>query len=233
MDFIFNENTIFTFMSKILSYLYPITKKVHSDISGTLEITWYNGKKHLNTKNANYSYGSLQRILKFGLQKINLEKVNSILLLGLGGGSVIETLRQDFDYSKPILAIDIDPVIIDIAKNEFNLKEDENLKIICDDALKFMSSNTQQFDLIIIDLFVDIEVPKPFLDLVFWRHVNKASATNGAIIFNASLEKTKSTALNDVIDFLKTQFYKTEVYEKVNQTNTIIITTGLWVIDIE
>lgn len=227
MDFIFNENTIFTFMSKILSYLYPITKKVHSEVSGTLEITWYNGKKHLNTKNANYSYGSLQRILKFGLQKINLEKVNSILLLGLGGGSVIETLRQDFDYSKPILAIDIDPVIIDIAKNEFNLKEDENLKIICDDALKFMSSNTQQFDLIIIDLFVDIEVPKPFLDLVFWRHVNKASATNGAIIFNASLEKTKSTALNDVIDFLKTQFYKTEVYEKVNQTNTIIITTGL------
>ena len=90
-----------------------------------------------------------------------------------------------------------------------------------------MSSNTQQFDLIIIDLFVDIEVPKPFLDLVFWRHINKASATNGAIIFNASLEKTKSTALNDVIDFLKTQFYKTEVYEKVNQTNTIIITTGL------
>ena len=125
-----------------------------------MEITWYNGKKQLNTENANYSYGSLQRILKFGLKKIDLKKVNSILLLGLGGGSVIETLRIDFHYLKPIVAIDIDPVIIDIAKNEFNLKEDENLQIICEDALKFMQSNTHEFDLIIIDLFIDIQVPK-------------------------------------------------------------------------
>ncbi len=214
-------------MAKILSYIYPITKKVHSEISGTLEITWYNGKKQLNTENANYSYGSLQRILKFGLKKIDLKKVNSILLLGLGGGSVIETLRIDFHYLKPIVAIDIDPVIIDIAKNEFNLKEDENLQIICEDALKFMQSNTHEFDLIIIDLFIDIQVPKSFLELSFWQNIIKASATNGVIIFNASLEKTKSKALNDVIDFLKTQFYITDVYEKVNQSNTIIIAKGL------
>lgn len=214
-------------MSKIFSYLYPITKKVHSEVSGTLEITWYNGKKHLNTKNANYSYGSLQRILKFGLEKIDLKKVNSILLLGLGGGSVIETLRQDFQYSKPILAVDIDPVIIDIAKNEFNLKENENLQIICEDALKFMASTTQHFDLIIIDLFVDIEVPKPFLEFPFWNNVIKACSTNGTIVFNASLEKTKSNALTDVINLLKSQFYKTEIYEKVNNTNTLIIAKGL------
>lgn len=214
-------------MSKLLSYIYPITKKVHSQVSGTLEITWYNGKKHLNSENANYSYGSLQRILKFGLEKIDLKKVNSILLLGLGGGSVVETLRQDFKYYKPILAVDIDPVIIDIAKNEFNHIENENLKIVCDDALKFVASNTHRFDLIIIDLFVDTEVPKPFLQLSFWENVVNSCSPTGAIIFNASLEKTKSHALNGIIDFLKSKFYKTETYEKVNQTNTIIITRDL------
>lgn len=214
-------------MSKILSYLYPITKKVHSNISGTLEITWYNGKKHLNTKNANYSYGSLQRILKFGLEKIDLKNVNSILLLGLGAGSVVETLRQDFGYLKSIVAVDIDPIIIDLAKTEFQLQESENLTIICDDALNFMASNAQQFDVIIIDLFVDIDVPKSFLELNFWQDVIKASATNGSLIFNASVEKTKNNALNTVIDFLKTQFYTAEVYEKVNQTNTLIIAKGL------
>lgn len=214
-------------MTKILSYLYPITKKVHSEFSGTLEITWYNGKKHLNTKNANYSYGSLQRILKIGLKKIDLTKVNSILLLGLGGGSVIETLRKDFEYLKPITAVDIDPVIIDIAKTEFNLKENETLEIICEDALKFMASNTRHFDLIIIDLFVDIKVPKSFLDFLFWQDVVDASSTNGAILFNASLEKSKSNALIDIIDLLKTHFYKTEIYEKVNNTNTLIIAKGL------
>lgn len=129
-------------MKGLLSYIYPVAKKIKSDKNGTLEITWLNGKKHLNSKNANYSYGSLQRILKFGLEKIDLSKINSVLLLGLGGGSVIETLRKDFDYQKHITAIEIDPVIIDLAKEEFQLKIFENLDIICDDALHFVEKTT-------------------------------------------------------------------------------------------
>lgn len=214
-------------MAKLLSYFYPLTKKVHSDYSGTLEITWYNGKKHLDTKNANYSYGSLQRILKFGLEKINLKQVNSVLLLGLGGGSVIETLRNDFLYSKTITAVDIDSVVIDIAKNEFKLKDDAQLQIVCEDALLFMQANNNQYDLIIIDLFIDTEVPMAFLALPFWKHVIDASTSNGAILFNASLEKTKSAALIEVIEFLKSHKYHTEVFEKVNNTNTLILSKGL------
>lgn len=214
-------------MAKLLSYLYPITKKIQSEFSGTLEITWYNGKKHLNTKNANYSYGSLQRILKFGLEHIDLNKVNSVLLLGLGGGSVVETLRKDFSYSKQITAIDIDQTVIEIAKNEFGLKEDGHLKIICEDALVFMQLNSTQFDLIIIDLFIDIAVPKAFLEIPFWKDILKALSTNGAILFNASLDKTKSSALNEVIEFLKSHMYHTEVFEKVNNTNTLILSKGL------
>lgn len=214
-------------MTSLLSYLYPITKKIKSDYSGDLEITWYNGKKHLNTKNATYSYGSLQRILKFGLDKIEVSKVNSVLLLGLGGGSVIETLHEEFGYQKSIVAVDIDSKIIEIAKNEFNLKQDKNLTIICEDALQFMKSNSQKFDLIIIDLFIDITVPKEFLAIPFWEDVLKSSSTNGTILFNASLEKTKSNALQNVIVYLKSHVYTIEVYEKVNNTNTLIIAKGL------
>jgi spermidine synthase len=214
-------------MTRLLSYFYPMTTTIESDYSGTLEITWYNGKKHLNTKNANYSYGSLQRILKFGLEKIELKKVHSVLLLGLGGGCVIETLRNDFNYKKSITAIDIDPKIIAIAKTEFNLVENDQLTIICDDALHFMQSNTTKFDLIIIDLFIDVKVPDAFLKLAFWQDVIKASSTNGSLLFNASLEKEKSNALNQVIDFLKTHFYRTEIHENVNGTNMVIIAHGL------
>ena len=110
-------------MIRLLSFFYPITRKVKSDYNGTIEITWYNGKKQLNTKNANYSYGSLQKILKTGLQKIELNHCKNILLLGLGGGSVIKTLRDDFDYQHYITAIDIDPVIINIAQEEFNITD--------------------------------------------------------------------------------------------------------------
>jgi spermidine synthase len=214
-------------MATPLSYLYPHTKKIQSEFSGTLEITWDKGRKLLNTENANYSYGALQRILKFGLERINLDPVNSVLLLGLGGGSVIETLRNDFSYYKKITAVDIDAAVIAIAKTEFNLKEDDQLKIICEDALLFMQKNTHQFDLIIVDLFIDIDVPKVFLTIPFWRDILKASSLNGVILFNASLDKTKSSALNEVIDFLKAHKYKTEIFEKVNTVNTLILSKGL------
>ncbi|WP_028870717.1 fused MFS/spermidine synthase [Psychroserpens burtonensis] len=214
-------------MTRPLSYIYPITKTVISTFSGPLEITTKNGKKHLNTKNANYSYGALQLILKFGLDKIDLKKVNSILLLGLGGGSVIHTLRDDFNFQKHVTAVDIDPVIIDIAKTEFGLENNSKLKIICQDALQYINQNTQQFDLIIIDLFIDIDVPKQFLELSFWEAIIKSKSSNGVILFNGSLEKEKSQNLKKVIAFLKSKVYKVEVYDKINRVNTLVITQSL------
>ena len=204
-----------------------MTRKVKSKYSDTLEITWHNGKKHLNTKNANYSYGSLQAILKFGIEKIELKHINSALLLGLGGGSVIETLRQDFNFQKQITAIDIDPVIIEIAKTEYQLESNSNTSIICEDELKFIKNNTSKFDLIIIDLFIDITVPKQFLELSFWEDVVNSKSTNGVILFNGSLEEKRSNQLKSVIEFLQTKVYKVDVYDKVNDTNTVIISQSL------
>ncbi|MEM5563531.1 fused MFS/spermidine synthase [Psychroserpens sp. AS72] len=214
-------------MMKLISHIIPITRTVKSEFSGTLEITWINGKKHLNTKNANYSYGALQAILKFGLEKIDLKKVNSVLLLGLGGGSVIKTLRDDFKYQKHITAVDIDPVMIDIAKSEYDIQETSELKIICKDALEFVKQKTQPYDLIIIDLFIDTSIPKEFLTLNFWNDIIHLKSSNGEILFNASLEKEKSNELKTVIQFLKSKVYQVDIFEKVHNVNTVVITKSL------
>lgn len=210
-------------MIRLLSYLFPITKKVESKYNGTLEITWYNGKKHLNSKNANYSFGSLQKILKFGLQKIDLKNCSNILILGLGGGSVIETLLKEFNYKKHITALEIDPVIIDIAKEEFNLSENKNLKIICDDAFNFMKRNKSLFDLIIIDLFIDTEVPKTFLNTSFWDDIIKSNSDKGKVLFNASLQADNDKKLTSIISHLESNNYQTQKFERVNETNTLLI----------
>ncbi|MBN2869155.1 MAG: fused MFS/spermidine synthase [Flavobacteriaceae bacterium] len=210
-------------MKRLLSYIYPITKKINSKYSDTLEITWYNGKKHLNTKNANYSYGSLQQILKFGLKQIHLKNIKNILVLGLGGGSVIETLRKDFNFKKQIYGVDIDPVIIDLAKEEFNLKTDQNLKIFCQDAIQFLEENKLHFDLIIIDLFIDTEVPNFVLENTFWEAILKSVSAKNQIIFNAALHQNNDQKLAGIISFLNQNKYKTDTLNKVNGTNTLLI----------
>ena len=214
-------------MKRLLSYLYPVTKTLVSQYSGPLEITWYNGKKHLNSKNANYSYGSLQRILKFGLEKINFSDVDSVLVLGMGGGSVIETLREDFNYVKQIDAVEIDPIIIAIAQNEFGISESEFLKIHCLDAFEFVKTNDKTFDVIIVDLYIDLTVPDKFLNLEFWDHVIGSKSSKGTLIFNASVKNSKSETIKTLTDYIKTKIFKVDVYENVNNTNTLIIASGL------
>ena len=214
-------------MKRLLSYIYPVTKTITSKFSGELEITWYNGKKHLNSENANYSYGSLQRILKFGLEKIQLNKVNSVLVLGMGGGSVIETLRTDFNYIKNIEAVELDPVIVEIAKTEFGITEHKQQNIHCTDAFDFVKTNTKSFDLIIIDLYIDLDVPDKFLSTTFWDYVLSSKSSKGSILFNASVKSSNATKIETLVQYLETKVFKVDVYDKVNNTNTVIIASGL------
>ena len=146
-----------------------------------------------------------------------------MLVLGLGGGSVIETLQNDFNYYGHITALDIDPVIIQLAKDEFNIHENEKLAIICEDALTFMEGNNKLFDLIIVDLYIDIEVPSVFLELPFWKNVSKA--TSKSMLFNASLENSKNDKITSIISLLSTHNFEIEKLEKVKDTNTLVIAT--------
>ena len=65
--------------NRVLSYLMPITRKVESNYTKSAELNLINGRYTLDTANANYSYGSLQRILNVGLQNAELASAESIL----------------------------------------------------------------------------------------------------------------------------------------------------------
>ncbi len=61
-------------------------------------------------KNTNYSFGSLQRALKKGLKYIGYERIRnfeSILILGVAGGSVIETLNKEVKFDGKITGVEI------------------------------------------------------------------------------------------------------------------------------
>ena len=127
---------------KLLSYFYPITiYNKPSNISQTLEVTLYNGKTLLNTKNTNYSFGSLQTVLKKGLitiGKSEINKMENILVLGVAGGSVVQTLVTDFEFTKNIVGVELDAEIIEIANSYFNLDKIRNFKCVITDAEEFV-----------------------------------------------------------------------------------------------
>lgn len=209
-------------MKKLLSYLWPTTRRFSSEINGTLEVTYVNGKKVLDTENANYSYGSLQKILEFGLAKVDLKTVKKTLLLGMGGGSVIHSLKNS-GFSGSILAVEIDPEIIKLGKKEFDIEESENLKIIQQDASEYVKSCSGIFQLIIIDLFIDLNVPPIFYEKEFCENVLKLVERQGFIIFNAGINLEKnSPTIKTIISHFESDF-RFQVFSKVNGTNTLLI----------
>lgn len=208
---------------KLLSYLWPQTIKVESDCNGILEVTYYNGKKMLDSKNANYSYGSLQKILEFGIDKVQLEEVNSVLILGLGAGSVVTSLRNKFLYKGKITAVEFDKKVIDIAKTSFGLEENELLNIIYGDAFDFLKKNKNTYDLIIVDLFVDQKVPKQFYSQEFCNYLYQSISIKGSLIFNIGIHQHDDGYRNKVKHYLSKLGLKTTQYNKILTTNSLLI----------
>ncbi len=209
-------------MKKLLSYLWPFSKKVSSRVNGTLEITWMNGKKVLDSKNANYSYGTLQKLLSYGLSKIEIPPKSEILLLGLGGGSIVYSLRNTFKHQGNITAIEIDPVIIDIAQNEFHINDIDNLKIVCEDAMSYIVSCQDQFEIIIIDIFIDNRVPDSFYAIPFWEEVISVLQPKGNIVFNAGINLKDTKKIESLKSKLKAQIEFVQ-FDGVQKFNTLLI----------
>ncbi len=173
---------------KLLSYIFPVyLHKTHSKISKTLEVTLYNGELVLDSKNTNYSYGSLQRVLRFGLKQIGFDKIGqmqNILVLGVAGGSVIKTLVDEVRYTGKIKGVEIDRDIVEIANKYFGLDKISNLEIEINDAQQFVKENRDKYDLIIIDIFQDKEMPAFLFQKEFADNLIFLLNKKGIILFN-------------------------------------------------
>ena len=106
-----------------------------------MEVTWNKGRLVLDTENTNYSYGSLEKVLRFGLQKMDynvIKNFNSILVLGVAGGSVIKILVDEVKFDGKITGVEIDSQTIELANKYFGLDKNKKLEIIIDDAQLFV-----------------------------------------------------------------------------------------------
>ncbi|TDE27554.1 MULTISPECIES: spermidine synthase [Flavobacterium] len=215
-------------IKKIFSYLVPIKiYETKSSLSKSIEVTWANGELVLDSENANYSYGSLQRILRLGLKNIGYEKIvpmNHILVLGVAGGSVIKTLVDEIKYKGKITGVEIDPEIIKIANTYFKLDEVKNLEIVIDDAFEFVLKTKTKYDLIIIDIFQDTTMPNFLFETFFINRICSLLKNRGFILFNTMLLNESQNLRNKkyVSEFYENQF-KIKTIPRLEVHNELII----------
>ena len=109
--------------------------------------------------------------------------VERILVIGVGGGSIPMFLRQHHP-SAHIDVVDIDPQIIDLAKQFFNFAENASLRSYAQDGRLFIESNQIPYDLIFLDAFNEAGIPKHLTTKEFLLAIKKALKPSGVIIAN-------------------------------------------------
>ena len=141
--------------------------------------------------------GVRQRVVKIGApQHLELPYINvlpnslaftrnlsRILIVGLGGG----TLPGFFRSLLPQIEIDIveiDPDVLDVAKNYCGFSEDARMKVHLEDARDFIERCSNRYDMIILDGFDAETIPSHLLTLEFFQAVRHALAPEGIAVAN-------------------------------------------------
>jgi len=215
-------------IQKIFSYLIPIKVfKKKSARSKMIEVTWANGELVLDSENTNYSYGSLQRILRYGLRNIGYKAIldmDHILLLGVAGGSVVKTLVNEIEYKGKITGVEIDSDMIQIANDYFNLNQIKQLEIIIDDAFEFVLKTKHQYNLIIIDIFEDTKMPNFLFERFFSERVCSLLKEKGFVLFNTMiLDEAHNVRNRKYIAEINPELFSSKMLPRIEDHNELII----------
>lgn len=175
------------FLKFLLSYVWPVRiEERQSDVSGKIEVLLANGRYQLDSANVNYSFGGLHTVFQkaFKQFKIRERNIKNVLVLGFGSGSVASILQREYENDFAITGVEKDKAVIDLAKKYFAVDEYKNLTLHCEDASDFVLKSSSAFDLIVVDVFVDLLVPAKVQQEEFISALSKLLSGNGIIFFN-------------------------------------------------
>jgi len=160
-----------------------------TELGQKYEVSYENGIKVLNSENANYSFGSLHQIMLKGIEEVlKKKKPKRVLILGLGGGSILSIMKKKFKWPYTFTAVEIDADIVRLRMTYFNEGNIDNGEILCLDANKAIYQlEIGSYDLIVDDVFWDNNIPVFCKELSYLER-NKSLLSSGGIYMRNTMD---------------------------------------------
>lgn len=106
-----------------------------------------------------------------------------VLFVGLGAGAMPRWFNRNYPEVKTDV-VEIDPEILNIAKEYFYFRESDNLKVHISDGRQFIKRTKRQYDIIFLDAYQTDYIPFHMTTVEFLREVRKALKDNGVVVSN-------------------------------------------------
>jgi len=153
-----------------------------------------------------------------------------VAVLGLGGGALCTYLHHAFP-SLTIDGVEIDPVMVHLAKKYFGFTPSSNLRAHVADAYQFIQelasdSDRERYGCIMLDVdckdrTLGLSCPPPnFVELSFIDSIKRSLAPGGVFLLN--LVCRDQTIRSDVMSILREAFEIVQVTKIKNEVNEIV-----------
>lgn len=150
-----------------------------------------------------------------------------VLIVGLGGGAMVRFLTHH-EPQVQIDAVEIDPVVVRLADEYFGVRSGGNVRVHTADAVAFVESTTDRYDLILMDAFLrpssDTDatgVPAGLKTLAFLGRLKQALAPGGVVAFNVNEHASMAGDIASVV----AAFGHAVIYRSPPSDNKVVIAT--------
>lgn len=117
-----------------------------------------------------------------------MDAPKKILIVGLGGGTVTRTLRMIYPDAE-ITNVEFDPEIVAMARQYFGYAEDEKMKLVVEDARRWLRTTTEQFDMILLDAYHGGYIPFHLTTREFLEIVRERLSQGGVVCSNTWIKQ--------------------------------------------
>ena len=170
-----------------LSYLADHTlERGEGEHGDELAVLLRKGKVLLQSNGAIYSWEDNYYNFRTAFERTEWRRLpgTRCLLLGLGLGSVPQIIEERFGIGLEYVAVEYDAAVAQLAEDYLLYRLRSPITTIVADAEAFVAQCDERFDLVLVDIFVDDEVPRQFDSVAFAKTLAELTVPGGLVISN-------------------------------------------------
>jgi len=178
---------------------------------------WPFGNVYISTGPVTQSGWVVKEVWSPALKKVGLQN-KTWLILGVAGATIPNEISRQF-HPKEMVGVEIDPVMIQIAKMHFGTDSLPYFRLIKADAKTFVKKSKDTYDYVLVDMYYRDLLPSFVYEDSFVKQIKRLGKT--AIFNHLYYQEDQKKAVEKFLPLLEKYFSKVELVRKL--ANLLII----------